>query len=68
VLDATFVKTFVNQFQASAWKLSLPKEPQSKKQIVVLAGPCGSGKSTIAKELSAAFKTPFIEGDELHSS
>jgi carbohydrate kinase (thermoresistant glucokinase family) len=68
VLDATFVKTFVNQFLASAWKSSSRDKPQTKKQIVVLAGPCGSGKSTIAKELSAAFKVPFIEGDELHSS
>jgi carbohydrate kinase (thermoresistant glucokinase family) len=68
VLDAKFVKTFVNHFLASAWKVSSRDAPQAKKQIVVLAGPCGSGKSTIAKELSAAFKVPFIEGDELHSS
>jgi carbohydrate kinase (thermoresistant glucokinase family) len=67
VLDATFVKTFVRQFQASAWKAPTNK-PQSKKQIVILAGPCGSGKSTIAKRLGAAFNVPFIEGDELHSA
>lgn len=41
---------------------------QSLKQVVVLAGPCGSGKSTIAKQLSAALNVPFIEGVELHTS
>ncbi|KAF1848173.1 male sterility protein [Cucurbitaria berberidis CBS 394.84] len=69
VLDSTFVKTFVDQFQASSWQQKLSDTPaQQKKQVIVLAGPCGSGKSTIAKKLSATFKAPFIEGDELHTS
>jgi carbohydrate kinase (thermoresistant glucokinase family) len=69
VLDATFVKTFVTQFQANAWRcVPAYKKLQAKKQIVILAGPCGSGKSTIAKHLSVAFRVPFIEGDEMHSS
>lgn len=41
---------------------------QAEKYIIILAGPCGSGKTTIAKHLSADFSAPFIEGDDLHST
>jgi carbohydrate kinase (thermoresistant glucokinase family) len=68
VLDAAFVKTFVRQFQASAWKARTPGVvKRTAKQVVVVAGPCGSGKSTIAQHLSAHFKAPYIEGDDLHT-
>lgn len=67
VLDASFVKTFVDQFKSSAWKQTSTNTSEKKKQVIVVAGPCGSGKSTVAKHLSAALKAPFIEGDELHS-
>jgi len=68
VLDSAFVNTFVKQFQVTSWRtatalVGLPP----KKRLVVITGPCGSGKSTIAERLSAAFRAPFIEGDELHS-
>lgn len=65
MLDAAFVKTFVQHFQANAWKRSTVSKP--RKQIIVLAEPCGSGKSTVTQQLSAAFKVPFVEGDELHT-
>jgi carbohydrate kinase (thermoresistant glucokinase family) len=65
VLDAAFVKTFVQHFQANAWKHSTVSKP--RKQIIVLAGPCGSGKSTISQQLSSAFEVPFVEGDKLHT-
>jgi carbohydrate kinase (thermoresistant glucokinase family) len=69
VLDTMFVQSFVKHFQAGSWKRAENKASVSrKKQIVILAGPCGSGKSTIASKLSSMFKMPFIEGDELHSS
>lgn len=68
VLDASFVKTFVDQFLSSAWKQpSLSASAETKKQVIIVAGPCGSGKSTVAKHLSATLKAPFVEGDELHS-
>jgi carbohydrate kinase (thermoresistant glucokinase family) len=68
VLDAAFVKTFVRQFQASAWKVRTPGvAKKTAKQVVVVAGPCGSGKSTVAQRLSAHFKAPCIEGDDLHT-
>ncbi|XPT03556.1 hypothetical protein M3J09_012647 [Ascochyta lentis] len=67
VLDASFVKTFIDQFKSSAWKQPSSGVVEKKKQVIVVAGPCGSGKSTVAKHLSAKLKAPFIEGDELHS-
>ncbi|CAN9206796.1 unnamed protein product [Alternaria alternata] len=68
VLDPLFVKTFVKQFQAAAWQSHTPGVARKPtKQVVVVAGPCGSGKSTIGQHLSARFKVPFIEGDELHT-
>lgn len=68
LLDAAFVKTFVQRFQADAWQRKATDDNlKARKQIVILAGPCGSGKSTVAKQLSASFQAPFIEGDELHS-
>ncbi|KAH8712031.1 male sterility protein [Phaeosphaeriaceae sp. PMI808] len=68
VLDAAFVKKFIDQFQATAWKSHCStSKPQIQKQIIVLAGPCGSGKSIVARKLSHSMKAPFIEGDELHS-
>lgn len=67
VLDALFVKTFVDQFRSSAWKQPSTGTVEKTKQVIIVAGPCGSGKSTVAKYLSATLKAPFIEGDELHS-
>ncbi|KAH6639052.1 male sterility protein-domain-containing protein, partial [Boeremia exigua] len=67
LLDASFVKTFVDQFMSSVWKQPSTAIAEKKKQVIVVAGPCGSGKSTVAKHLSITLKAPFIEGDELHS-
>lgn len=35
--------------------------------VIVLGGPCGSGKSTVARALSDALNLPMIEGDDMHS-
>ncbi|KAF2993878.1 putative secondary metabolism biosynthetic enzyme [Curvularia kusanoi] len=67
VLDASFVRIVVDQFRSDAWEASSPALSKNKHQVIVIAGPCGSGKSTISKHLSATLKAPFVEGDELHS-
>jgi len=67
VLSTEFVKTFVKQFQATAWRDHTSKVTE-KKRFVVFTGPCGSGKSTIAKNLAGRFKASFIEGDDLHTA
>jgi gluconokinase len=39
----------------------------SRKPLVILVGgPAGTGKSTIAKLFCEAFNAPFIEGDDRH--
>lgn len=69
VLDATFVKTFLNYFLSSSWQQTCPTEQEAPRRCVtILCGPCGSGKSTIARTLSTAINSYFIEGDELHTS
>ncbi|KAK5166578.1 uncharacterized protein LTR77_008121 [Saxophila tyrrhenica] len=34
---------------------------------IIVGGPCGSGKTTVAQALCETFSIPFIEGDMLHS-
>ena len=43
-------------------RLFAPRRPLR----VVVAGPCGGGKTTVGKELSKVLGLPFIEGDDLH--
>ncbi|EEU36910.1 uncharacterized protein NECHADRAFT_9015, partial [Fusarium vanettenii 77-13-4] len=37
------------------------------KTAIVIAGPCGSGKSTLSLAVSSTLKVPFVEGDSLHT-
>ena len=37
------------------------------KTAIIIGGPAGCGKSTIAEEISKKFCIPFLEGDSLHS-
>ncbi|KAI1322237.1 male sterility protein [Xylariaceae sp. FL0255] len=71
VLDQKFVDKFVNRFLSNAWKAKMPTpiedaEPQNK-TVLVVAGPCGCGKSTLATGLARELGVPFVEGDSLHS-
>lgn len=58
------VEKFTRFFQDTAWKTS---ESSAKKTVVVVAGPCGTGKSTLAVSLSKSLGVPFVEGDALHT-
>ena len=69
-LDKDFVAKFIERFLISAWKTSPPiglVDKIEKKQAIVLAGPCGSGKTTIAKFLAHKLNAAFVEADELHT-
>ncbi|KAL1856436.1 putative NRPS-like protein biosynthetic cluster [Diaporthe australafricana] len=72
LLDSDFAKKFVDQFCRTSWEPSTaPKdtEPASPaKRVIIVTGPCGSGKTTLATALaSETVNAPFIEGDSLHS-
>lgn len=44
-----------------------PRLFDSRKPLrIVVAGPCGCGKTTIGKALAAVLGLPFVEGDDLH--
>jgi ribose 5-phosphate isomerase A len=47
-------------------RLDSPREHRGRPPILVVMGVSGSGKSTIAEELSARLGWPFEEGDSLH--
>ncbi|KAH7311242.1 male sterility protein [Stachybotrys elegans] len=59
-LDKDLVKRFVTYF-LNQWK------PNSAKTAIVIAGPCGTGKSTVGSAMSSELCVPFIEGDSLHT-
>lgn len=79
--DPAFVSKFVSRFLSSSWAApTSTTSPSSDKDIaltklVVLAGPCGSGKSTIALGLADRLETAgggitphIIEGDSVHDA
>lgn len=55
----TFLFTFFNRLSNFALISMSPV-------VIVVGGPAGTGKTTIAQLLSTHYKCPFIEGDELH--
>ncbi|KAI9166563.1 Adenylate-forming reductase [Paramyrothecium foliicola] len=65
VLDQTLVDNFVRYFTANSWKASA--QQPAKKTAIVVAGPCGTGKSMVGSAISSWLRVPFIEGDSLHT-
>lgn len=66
VLNQEFVNNFVNNFLASSWRSAQEQDTSATKTLVVVAGPCGAGKSTIGTALAKKLNCDFIEGDEYH--
>lgn len=65
VLDQSIVDKFVSHFLATSWAIGESLLP--KKRLIVISGPCGSGKSSVATSVSKACGIPWVEGDHLHS-
>ncbi|KAH8667800.1 hypothetical protein BGZ61DRAFT_483715 [Ilyonectria robusta] len=65
VLDDDLVNKFVKYFLNASWR----PESTNKftKTTILVAGPAGSGKSTVGAAVSQSLDVPFIEGDSLHS-
>lgn len=66
VLDQDLVNKFTSYFTSTVWRAPTAVVGPPKMAIII-AGPCGSGKSTVGSAVSNSFDMPFIEGDSLHS-
>jgi carbohydrate kinase (thermoresistant glucokinase family) len=64
VIGAEIVSKIVSQLN----KRWCAQEASHEPAVVVLGGPCGSGKSTVARSISDALGLPMIEGDDMHSN
>lgn len=62
ILSQELVDKFVDHFVAISWNAT----EKMQGTIIVVAGPCGAGKSTIGTEISRKLNCSFIEGDEHH--
>jgi carbohydrate kinase (thermoresistant glucokinase family) len=70
VLSQDIVRKFVQHWTSTSWTVknnTATSKPTRKMKLVVIAGPCGSGKSTVAQALANKYHVPWIEGDNLHS-
>jgi len=66
VANAKAVSTFINYFSTACWDLG--KSNRITKPVIVLGGPCGSGKSTAAMHIADNLNLSWVEGDSLHSA
>ena len=65
-LAAELVSKFVSHFLATSWA-SKPSEPQ-KLRVLVVSGPCGCGKSSVAIEMAEKLQCQWMEGDAVHDA
>ena len=65
VVDATLINKIMAQLRMS-WGVTQTSSAPPPAAIIV-GGPCGSGKSTIARLLEEKLALPVIEGDDMHS-
>ncbi|THX41432.1 acetyl-CoA synthetase-like protein [Aureobasidium pullulans] len=64
-LSFELVQKFVNYFQNNCW--NSPEKKQAKQTVLVIAGPCGTGKTTVATAIAEKMSLAYIEGDALHT-
>jgi carbohydrate kinase (thermoresistant glucokinase family) len=72
--DNAQIGKFVKYWQDYCWAPSTPVEmdfassgKSKSSTIIIIAGPCGSGKTTVANAITTQFSFPLIEADHLHS-
>jgi carbohydrate kinase (thermoresistant glucokinase family) len=60
-------KEIVTKIVAQLDKRWSAQQAQNEPAVIIVGGPCGSGKSTVARSLSDTINVPMIEGDDMHS-
>ncbi|KAI6837511.1 acetyl-CoA synthetase-like protein [Hortaea werneckii] len=63
IIDTRSVKQIISYLE-SVWT---PPATKSTPLAIVIGGPCGTGKSTVATSIAERLRLPVIEGDVLHS-
>lgn len=66
-LSTELVTKFVKKFLQTSWALKMPSR-QSQTRLIVVSGPCGVGKSTVATHLAESLACPVVEGDAVHDA
>ncbi|KFY11178.1 hypothetical protein V492_04600 [Pseudogymnoascus sp. VKM F-4246] len=64
IVSQVLVDKFVSNFMATSWNTT----EKMQGSIIVVAGPCGSGKSTLGTEIARKLNCSFIEGDQYHDA
>ncbi|OAG41651.1 hypothetical protein AYO21_04115 [Fonsecaea monophora] len=70
-LSADLVKKFVGHFLKTSWTAKAPtaeSRHQQSTRLIVLSGPPGVNKSTVAIELAESLSCPVIDGDAVHDA
>jgi carbohydrate kinase (thermoresistant glucokinase family) len=70
LLSQEIVQKFIQHWTNTSWSIkknATAPEPRRRMKLIVIAGPCGSGKTTVAQALANKYHVPWIEGDNLHS-
>ncbi len=63
-LAPELVSKFVKHFLTSSWA---PKSPDAEElRLLVVSGPCGCGKSSVAVEMAEKLQCGWMEGDAVH--
>ena len=64
VIDKDIIGKILSQL-GQRW--SAVEAPQEEGAVIVIGGPCGTGKSTLALSMAGRLGLPMIEGDDMHS-
>ncbi|KIX02564.1 uncharacterized protein Z518_08505 [Rhinocladiella mackenziei CBS 650.93] len=67
-LTTELVCKFVNKFLKTSWASKTPDISLPQTRLIVLSGPCGVGKSTLASSLAEPLSCPVIEGDDIYDT
>ena len=67
-LSPHLVSKFVKHFLATSWSPRNAPIPTPKTRLLIVSGPAGAGKSTIASALAARLDCASIEGDAVHDA
>ncbi|THV45642.1 hypothetical protein BGAL_0465g00040 [Botrytis galanthina] len=65
--DQNLISKIISRLLQTSWRASADTT-KTGARIIIIAGPCGSGKSTVATALAQKLLCPHIEGDAYHST